>query len=241
MDTIFTIDISATDAHVLAAVMYSHMSEFFSGTLDPRLPHAVLISASIVASLAVWLGIVLEAERFWSIPTMCVTFGVAIEAVCTILLFGFDEGISSAQRSTISTQRGEIITLERRLAARTLTDAQVNAIAKRLSQFKGQDFDIVTYWQNPESLSLSNRIYPALVGAGWKYDKPTNGEFLIGVQTGVIIWHDDRAPVGTILAATELVAALKANDIDAAPDATPQSHGNEPMTTKIVVNVGIKP
>ena len=35
--------------------------------------------------------------------------GVAIEAVCTILLFGFDEGVSGAQQSIILKQQSQIL------------------------------------------------------------------------------------------------------------------------------------
>jgi len=134
MDTIFTSAVIATNNQQSAAAMYSYISQFFSGTVDPTSPHAILIGASIVASFAVWLGIVLEAEKFWSLPTMLVTFGVAIEAICTILLFGFDEGISSYQKSTIEVQNREIIALDKRLAPRELSAKQQAALVLVLQQ-----------------------------------------------------------------------------------------------------------
>lgn len=60
-------------------------------------------------------GIIWEAWRaghLWELPTACVFFGVIIEAVATIFLFEFDEGISRAQQSVIESQNQTIIALE---------------------------------------------------------------------------------------------------------------------------------
>jgi hypothetical protein len=70
------------------------MSEFFSGSMEPSWPHAILLTAAISASFAVAAGIVLENPK-WSLANVLVVGGVAVEAACTLLLFGFDEGISS--------------------------------------------------------------------------------------------------------------------------------------------------
>jgi hypothetical protein len=183
-------------------------------------------------------GIVLESPKYPSfhrIANQLVIGGVIVEAACTIVLFVFDEGISNAQLE-------KIVALETRLAARSLSDEQISSIGDRLKQFNDQHFDIVTYWKNPESLALANRIYEALTKGDWKYDKPATGEFILGVQTGVVIWHDDRAPVGTVLATKELIGALNDNNVDASADGTPQQHGaDEAITPRIIVNVGIKP
>lgn len=217
--------------------MLTFLSHFFSGEVAPFWPHVILLSVSVLASFAVGAGIILESPKYPSlhrIATRLVIAGVIVEAACTIFLFVFDEGISNAQQE-------KIIALENRLAARFLSDEQIRSIAILLKQFNEQHFDIVTYWKNPESLALTNRIYDALLKAGWKYDKPTNGEFILGVQTGVVVWRDDRSPVGTVLAVKELIEVLNANNVATSADDTPQNHGNEPMTQKIVINVGIKP
>jgi hypothetical protein len=89
------------------------MSQFFGGALDPTWPHAVLIAGSIIGGALVGLGVILEAPKILSIPVAAVFIGIVIEAACTLLLFGFDEGISGAQQSTIEGQRSEIISLQK--------------------------------------------------------------------------------------------------------------------------------
>src|SRR5277367_5267498 len=92
------------------------MSTFFSGSLDPFWPHVILLSVAILASFAVAIGIVMESPK-WSVANALVVGGVALEAICTLLLFGFDEGISNAQQS-------KIIALETKLAPRSLNIEQ---------------------------------------------------------------------------------------------------------------------
>jgi hypothetical protein len=82
--------------------MYSYMSQFFGGELDPTWPHAILILGCIVGGALVGLGVILEAPKILSIPVAAVFVGVVIEAVCTLLLFGFDEGISTKQQSQLA-------------------------------------------------------------------------------------------------------------------------------------------
>ena len=84
------------------------MSEFFSGSLDPFWPHSVLLTAAIVASFVVAAGIVLENPTI-SLANVLVVSGVAIEAACTLLLFGFDEGMSKAQQSKIALLDTELL------------------------------------------------------------------------------------------------------------------------------------
>jgi hypothetical protein len=88
--------------------MYSYMSQFFGGALDPTWPHAVLIAGSIVGGALVGLGVILEAPKIISMPVAAVFVGVVIEAACTLLLFGFDEGISSAQQAKIGALTADI-------------------------------------------------------------------------------------------------------------------------------------
>jgi hypothetical protein len=166
--------------------------------------------------------------------------GIALESLCTVLLFVFDERISAKQDSTIAGQNKEIISLQKRLAARTLSDGQLETIANRLRPLGGQHFDIVAYWQNPESLALANRIYEAITKAGWEYDKPAGGEVMVGVLTGVVVFVDHRSSPETANAARAFIAALNENDIEAVADPTPQNPKN-PIVTHIVINVGIKP
>ena len=84
------------------------MSQFFSGTLDPAWPHAILIAGTIIGGALVGLGVILEAPKILSIAVAAVFLGVVIEAACTLLLFAFDEGITSKQKSDIEAQQSVI-------------------------------------------------------------------------------------------------------------------------------------
>jgi hypothetical protein len=197
------------------------------------------VAAYVFSTIGVTIGVYWENEQFpkekqhrgW-ILLIC---ALAADTFFTIMVFGIEGWIGHIQR-------GEIIALETRLAARSLSDEQFTDIVARLKPLRGQHFDIVTYWTNPESLDVTNRIYNALIQAGWLFDKPERGEFMIGVQTGILVWLDDRSDDGAKQAAVSLVVALQANGIAAQFDARPQNHApNEPIATKIVINVGIKP
>jgi hypothetical protein len=91
-----------------------HLSAFFSGGVNPFWPQTLLLGASVLASFAVAAGIVIEAEKRWSLTTALVVGGVTVEALCTFLLFAFDEGISNAQQA--------------RIAPRSFTKEQYDAI-----------------------------------------------------------------------------------------------------------------
>jgi hypothetical protein len=226
------------------APMLTYFSTVWGGEADPLWPHVVLLSVSIFAAFTVGAGILLESPKYSAaihkLATWMVLGGIAVESLCTVLLFVFDERVSARQDSIISGQNKEIISLQKRLAARTLSDDQLEGIANKLRPFGVQHFDIVAYWKNPESLLLANRIYEAIIKAGWVYDKPASGEFILGVETGVIVWFDHRSPPETSNAAREFIEALNESGIEAIADPVPQN-ANNPIVTHIQINVGIKP
>jgi hypothetical protein len=53
--------------------------------------------------------------------------GIAVESLCTVFLFVFDESISAKQQSTIGLQNAQIISLETQIAARRLDKSQFDA------------------------------------------------------------------------------------------------------------------
>jgi hypothetical protein len=220
--------------------MPTYFSQFFSGGVDATWPHAILLSITVLASFAVAAGIIFESPKYSElvhrIAMWAVIVGVAVEAVCTITLFVFDEGISDAQKE-------KIIVLEKRLASRTLSAEQFDDIVEQTAPMSGQHFDIVTYWKNPEALAIAQRIHDAIVKAGWVYDKPTSGEFIIGVETGVSVAFDKRDG-SAVKAAMRLVTVLLQNELYATEDQ--QSAANAlpdsmPISSKLTITVGIKP
>jgi hypothetical protein len=216
--------------------MLTYLSSFFSGEVNPTWPHVILLSVTVLASFAVAAGIVFESPKYSEsihrVATRLVIGGVAVEAVCTIFLFVFDEGISNAQQA-------KIIALESRLAARSLSDKQAAVLAEKLRPFSGQEFQVIAYWKNPESLSIANRIADALISAGWKIDQPKAFTMIAGVLTGIDVEIDDGASEQTEKAAAlELTGALNAHDLVA----TAGDKNKIPSpTNKISLLVGIKP
>jgi hypothetical protein len=214
---------------------------FFSQfAADPYWPHLLLLVGSACAGLAVATGIVMESESLLSLATILVVGGVALESTFTFLLFGLDEGISNQQQMTIERQNAQIIALESRLAARSLSESQIASIVVKLKRFDGQEFDIVTYWKDSEAYAFTNQIFDTLVKAGWKYDKPKDPEFMTGVETGVSVRYDRNAGNAVGLARDAVVEAFRENGVEIeADDRTPFS-SDQPVNV-IIINVGIKP
>ncbi len=144
--------------------MLAYINAALSGTADPFWPHLVLLSVSTIAGAAVGAGIVFEAPRFsptvHKIAMWSVIIGVIAESASSIILFTFDEGISGAQQA-------KIIALETRLAPRTLTDSQQNAIAQAVEKFAGTPCDF-SFPMDIEPISFAWHIKEALVKAGWR-------------------------------------------------------------------------
>jgi hypothetical protein len=234
MDSILTIAASPANNQVSTAAMYMYLSGIFSGTADPYWPHFVLIGGSIVFGAFVGIGVILEAENRRSFATMLVVVGIAFEAICTLLLFRFDETISGAQQSKIAT-------LEQRLLARSLNDAQKSDIAKRLKEFPPQTIQIIPYWQDKESLDIGNAIADAVIKDDWKIHNPELFTSLVGVVAGVYIRVDGHASDVTKAAAKELGAALNDNDVATTEEEGGNGPPNDPLTEQISMQVGIKP
>jgi hypothetical protein len=189
----------------------------------------------VAATVGVIVGVYWEGDQFpkekqqrgWTL----LVISLAFDTLFTILVFGSDGWISAIQRS-------EIIALESRLAARTLSDAQVAGMRSKLGRFADQSFQIITYWQNKESLSIAERIADALIGAGWKIDQPKSFAALLGVVTGVYVSIDRGTAQVTREAELALVEALNVNGIEAMADHETE---NPNPTNKINMSVGIKP
>ena len=214
--------------------MPTYLSAVFDGTAEPFWLHFILILVSVAASFGVAGGIILESPKYSSaihrVATWLVIGGVAIEALCMVSLFVFDEAISSAQQL-------KIISLEERLAARRLSDKQVSNMTDRLKPFAPQTFQIIPYWKNPESLYIANRIADVLIKAGWEIDNPKVFTTLVGVLTGVIVSTDKDAPPNIREARDELIAALKHNGVESYADEFIET----PPSSRINMQVGIKP
>jgi hypothetical protein len=140
--------------------MVTYVSAFFSGSVDPFWPHFILIGLTVLGGIAVGAGIITESEK-WSVATVLVVIGVATEAIFTIILFRFDEGISLAQQE-------KIIFLESEIAPRRIDPKDCPDISKSVKSFSGSTVRVATYaldidgallgWQIADCLELSHSL-----------------------------------------------------------------------------------
>jgi hypothetical protein len=89
-----------------------------------------------------------------------------------------------------------------------------------------------------ESLSITNRIYQALVLAGWKIRDPQKGRALLGGVVGVLVYVHPAAEAKTRDAANALCAVLNGNNIASEPKL--ENPTNNPPNQVLGINVGAK-
>jgi hypothetical protein len=152
----------------------SLVAEFTDGSsFDAVETHEWLIGVCIAGSLAVGFGILLESWPPKSLKAKIamglVIGGVVVEALFTILLFVFDEGISSSQQKVISAQQSKIIALETRLAPRIISEAQKLELIAKLKSFDGGlEFDAAVEIHDNEQVQLLSSLMDILTKAAWK-------------------------------------------------------------------------
>jgi hypothetical protein len=194
-----------------------------------------------LAAFTVGAGILLESPKYSAtvhkVATWLVLGGIAVESLCTVLLFVVDERISNAQQS-------KIIALETRLAPRTVTMA---ALSERLRGFAGTNFDTAAM-QDSEPMTLLVQIEDALLAAQWvqvdwkggpmQLDRPGRHDAGIIAASGVVVQVDAQKLSQFGSAVRALVSVLKAENIDASANVVlnPSS-----TTDAIHIAVGRKP
>jgi len=169
------------------AAMLNYINDFLSGGVEPFWPHVALLSFSVAASVAVGAGIIFEGPKFSAsihrIAFWLVVVGIAVEALCTIFLFVFDEGISNAQQSKIDAQQLKIIALETRLAPRALGKAGREKLAASLKRFAGQKFSGVVARSVPDASNFWSEVVESLSEAKWQLVLPA-GDCCRPLNTG---------------------------------------------------------
>jgi hypothetical protein len=192
------IAIMLTVVQPIMAAMAAYFDIFISGGLAPFWPHAALLSISVFASFAVGIGIVLERPKYESLHKIAfwlVMGGIVVEALCTILLFAFDEGISSAQQS-------KIIALETVIAPRDLDADAQKALAKQLAAFSGKTVLVTSYLLDLEAAWLGQKIIQALRLAGIRPISALACEAAVGGLTVAIHVTGSDAPLVNALLAS---------------------------------------
>jgi len=182
----------------------------------------------VISGIGVAVGVAIEKERFdpgWKL----LVSSLALDVIFTGLIFAADARISQEQRS-------EIISLQKRLAARTLLDNQIAGIAEKLKEYSGQEYEIIAFWNNKESVALMNRMISALDLAQWKQIKPDSPGLLLPGLIGVQVWVRPPTSEKTVGAARALVSALKGEALEA--ELTEYEHHINPMNARIEIWVG---
>jgi hypothetical protein len=141
------------------------------------------------------------------------------------------------QRAAAAEKRADDVS--EKLADRTLSDRQQQAIAKKLKGFSGQEYKVVAYWDSTESLGIANLIHRALKAANWIYlPPPLTGIALMGGIVGIQVWHHPDSDESTKGAARALIDALNFEGITAFEKV--ENPTNNPKHNDINLSVGSK-
>jgi hypothetical protein len=131
-----------------------------------------------------------------------------------------------------------VLELNAKLADRTLSDEQIKAIGAKLARYAGQEYDIVPYWDSPESVGIANRIQLALAAvAQWKYKPPGSWEGLMGGLVGIKVSVHPQADEATLAAAKDLTLALQNAGLEAKEEL---QNPKNPKSNAIGLSVGSK-
>jgi hypothetical protein len=130
-----------------------------------------LLGLEGLAAILAGFGIVWESkgggEDFTKVAHATVLGSVVAETIFMLLLFASEE-------YTTGLQREKIISLETRLAPRSLTDDTKGKLASDLKSYAGQKFTFVVM-PSPEAITFMLQIGDLLEKAGWKWVPNTQG------------------------------------------------------------------
>jgi hypothetical protein len=204
--------------------------------------------ASILAAFTVGIGILLELPKYstslHNLATWLVLGGIAIESLCTVLLFVFDERISAKQDSIIISQQSRILALQQQTSNRALSADDSRQLSTQLGRFSGQPAKIVVFPVNFESVWIADQVYGILLNAHWKVEfpersttPPADGFMVQG------IWVDRSNDNASAEAANALREALNSHVSMASGSggAAGVSHAFDPAKSLVWILVGDKP
>lgn len=220
----------------------TYFGQFFSGGVDPSVPHLVLILAAVIGGLAVGIGIIWESARdghLWALPTALVLIGVVTEAAATVVLFEFDEGISRAQQSAIRVQNTKIVQLETRLAQRRVDG---DSFLAELKQYPAWNVEIKYVVSDADSYTLALQLQelfgelqwnaaidPIAANDNWGSEPEGTPGSMIAPPFGItLFWH-----IGTV-ALAEISAAM--NGVGDVLKHEPQPFPPSPNTRFVVLS-----
>jgi hypothetical protein len=229
--------------------MLTYFSAVWAGEASPLWPRVWLLSISIVAAFSVGAGILLESPKYSAavhrVATWLVLGGIAVESLCTVLLFVFDERISAKQESTIAGQNKEIISLQKRLAPRQLDSDAQKRVADAIRSYEHPSFEVMAATIEPGSKIVSE-IITCLESAGWILTQepdsriPRNATdaratFVISDNLGVWIDFIDRDASRLASLAEQLATAFQNEGIVAQHRSLPDPR-LPPGTVRILIS-----
>jgi hypothetical protein len=161
--------------------MLMYLSAVLSGEAAPFWPHVGLLLVSILAAFTVGFGIILESPKYSAavhrVATWLVLGGIAVESLCTVFLFVFDESISAKQQSTIESQNSQIIALETQAAPRTLSKEQYDILKGLAGKYPAiniaSEISLEAHFFASQlstpltAAGISVHVYPSTPGALW--------------------------------------------------------------------------
>jgi hypothetical protein len=209
--------------------MLTYLSAVWAGTEDPFWPHLVLVPLSVVAGIAVGVGIVLERPKYCPaihrIAFWLVVVGVAIESLCTVALFITDERISLA--------------LETEIAPRLLTAERGNELIALFEKFPGRTVRVSSYELDLESGVLGWQM----LGAAKAAHLPTNPRLqsqdaLGGELIGLSVTGTDAEMVSAVIS---LFRKFEFDPTEKPPPETAGLHaGGEGAPLPLKIFIGVK-
>jgi hypothetical protein len=154
-----------------------------------------------------------------------------------------NERAANAEEATVTLskatedERAARLKIDQTLADRVCGNAQSEVIAANTKPFAGQEFQLTTYWESKEPMAVSNCIYGALLGAGWKFIPYEHGSALLGGIIGVLVYVHPEAAQQTKNAANTLVSVLVKEGIQS--ELRQQNDPSHPNNT-IILSIGTK-
>ena len=137
-------------------------------------------------------------------------------------------------------ERTARVNLQKQLAWREPTDAQLDRIRSRLLLFSGQQFDVTTYPSEPECLNLANRLYAVAIHGGWVLDPQRKYAELHSILSGIQINVSATAAKRVRDAASALASSLNGEGVSATLSVVP-AVDNPPRAEVVLVFVGKSP
>jgi hypothetical protein len=198
--------------------MLTYLSALLPDTSWPFWPHFWLLSVSILASFAVAGGIIFESSEYSAsthrVAKWLVIGGVAVEAVCTVSLFVFDERISGEQQS-------KIIVLETTLSPRVVEQAKAGAV---LAKFPDMKFIIFSNSDSEPQRAAAQIRFLLKAVAGWQklsVSFPFPPPFFPGVvvHSGAVAGPERDSTREDSAAANALIEQLNLSGVETRPGA----------------------